>query len=117
MFPQNPLDDNLGFGHTVSLWLKPILVADHDSDERQFLYESTAEEIPQSASAYGLVTGVAFRRRTDKSVFRFTRTRLAGQPTSPNYRPGRAGHKGGFDLRRDPVRLLPRIGDVARGRR
>jgi len=107
--PHNPLDDNSD-RHTVSLWLKPSSLPTHDSDERQFLYESTAEGIPSPASAYGLSLGLRSAAAPDQVRLQiYTHTLVpADQPElSPTARA-----QGGFDYD-VPRRLLTNWTHVA----
>jgi hypothetical protein len=57
VIPKNPLDDNSD-QHSVALWFKPASLPKHGSDERYFLFESTAEGQPEDRSAWHLSLGL-----------------------------------------------------------
>ncbi len=55
--PHNPLDDNSD-QHSVAAWFKPASLPKHGSDERQFVFESTAEGQPSESCAWSLSLGI-----------------------------------------------------------
>lgn len=57
LLPKNPLDDN-SREHTVAMWMKPATLPRHGTNERAFLFESTAEDRESPRSAWHLSLGL-----------------------------------------------------------
>lgn len=93
--PRNPLDDNSD-QHSVALWFEPTSLPTHGTNERQFLFESTAEGQPSDSRAWSLSLGI--RPDTDPAKVRlqlYTNTLVpaAGPEQAPT-----AKSQGGFDF-------------------
>lgn len=93
--PRNPLDDNSD-QHSVALWFEPTSLPTHGTNERQFLFESTAEGKPNDSRAWSLSLGI--RPDTDPAkvclqLYTHTLVPAAGPEQAPT-----AKSQGGFDF-------------------
>jgi len=93
--PRNPLDDNSD-QHSVSIWFKPNSLPKHGTNERQFLFESTAEGKPSDKSAWSLSLGLRAAADPAKiclQLYTHTLVPAAGPEQAPSAR-----SQGGFDF-------------------
>ena len=91
--PRSILNDNAG-AHTVSLWFKPDSLPKHESPERHFLLESTAEGKPHGKAAYHISLGMRTADESDK-----VKLQLYTHTLKPALQPGAAPtaiSQGGF---------------------
>ncbi|QEG39194.1 alkaline phosphatase D family protein [Roseimaritima ulvae] len=108
--PRSFLDDNSA-GHSMSMWFKPTSLPAHDSGERQFLLESTAEGRPASAAAYHLSLGLRAADEADKVNLQLYTQTL--QPAAEPEAAPRGISQGGFDALIPRERLADRWNHVA----
>ncbi|WP_404307731.1 alkaline phosphatase D family protein [Neorhodopirellula lusitana] len=108
--PRSFLDDNSA-GHTVSLWLHPKSLPRHDSSERSFVLESTAEGMPSRRNAYHLSLGLRAAKGSGKvNVQLYTQTL---KPAEEPHAAPTAVSQGPFDTLVDRERLLGKWNHLA----
>ena len=92
--PKNPLDDN-SREHTLSLWMRPTSLPKHGSSERQFLFESTATEVPSPQGAWHLslgLRGTASPEDVNLQLYTYTLVPDRKPGVAPSFK-----SQGGFD--------------------
>ena len=91
--PRSILNDNSA-AHSISLWFKPDSLPPHESSERHFLLESTAEGKPHGQAAYPISLGVRASEDANK-----VKLQLYTHTLKPAAKPGAAPtaiSQGGF---------------------
>jgi len=101
--PRSFLDDN-STAHSVAFWFKPATLPKHQSAERQFLFESTAEGQPSTTSAWHLSLGLRAATNPDKVNLQLY-TQTLKPATKPEAAPS-AISQGGFDTNIDRDKIL-----------
>ena len=91
--PRSILNDNSA-AHSISLWFKPDTLPTHESAERHFLLESTAEGKPHGQAAYHISLGIRSAEEASK-----VKLQLYTHTLKPAAKPGAAPtaiSQGGF---------------------